>query len=151
MIRAATIEDIPRLVELGKEFYLETFLPEIFLFDVESVVETLASFIQQPEKCVVLVSESEGIITGGICGIVVPNYWNKHIKTAQQVIWFVSRQYRNIMSLRLLSEYEKAVRKLGATVFLSGAKKNKSFDIMDAVLKRRGYRELESIHIKGGV
>jgi len=147
MIRPAKLGDIPDLVGLGRLFHASTRLAELAAYDKSCVADLLASMVHSA-KSVVLVMEKDGVVVGGICGVVVPAYWNNSCLIGQQFAWFVHPDHRGLGSVRLLAEFERESFKRGARLISSGAKHDASFEGMDAVLKRRGYFELESMYLK---
>ena len=148
MIRPATHDDIPALVGLGEIFLDSTILSTIAPYDPGSMAVTLGD-IMDGEMGTVFVLVVDGRVVGGFCGLVVPLYWNLNLLAAQQLGFFVHPDFRGKASWLLLDVWEEWARSKGVTVFFSGAKKNKFFALMDRMLRRRGYQELESMHVKG--
>ncbi|KAB0670352.1 hypothetical protein F6V30_09370 [Oryzomonas sagensis] len=149
MIRAATTEDIPAMAALGRIFHAATRLAELAPYDEGSVAGLLNGMIRDGARSVVLVMERDGAVVGGICGVVVPAYWNWSVLVGQQLAWFVHAEHRGGRSLRLLAAFEQECVARGAAVMASGAKKDAGYGRMAALLTRRGYFELESMYLKG--
>ncbi|KAB0665562.1 hypothetical protein F6V25_07510 [Oryzomonas japonica] len=149
MIRPATTEDIPAMAALGRIFHASTRLAELAPYDEGSVADLLSGMVRDGARSVVLVMERGGAVVGGICGVVVPAYWNWSVLMGQQLAWFVHAEHRGGRSLRLLAAFEQECVARGAAVIASGAKKDVAYGGMDALLTRRGYFELESMYLKG--
>lgn len=148
MIREATHEDIPALVVMSRMFLDSTILKDIAPFDTDSAITTFKSYMDS-DSAAVFVVETD-VVCGFFTGILVPAYWNFNILCAQQCAWFVHPAYRSgIKSLKLLDTWEKWAKEHGATVFISGAKKDRNYKSMDRMLTKKKYNELESVHIKG--
>lgn len=147
-VRKAIQEDVKRLVELGKLFYESTILPKYAGYD-ETTMEYLLSTYITTETCAVFVLEKEGTIIGGIMGHIAPAYWNMSVLTCQQLGWFVHPEHRGFHSIRLLDTLEAWAKEKGAKVFFSGAKMvHGQFEMMAAMLKKKGFVPLEMAYIK---
>jgi len=148
IVRTAVLDDVSRLSDLGEIFYLSTILPQFADYDRDSISALLIGCIES-DMSIVLVMETDGIIVGGFTGMVIPLYWNVGVLAAQQIAWFVHPDHRGPKSLKLLSTFEKWAEDMGATIFFSGAKTDPALLGMDAVLRRKGYEQLERIYVKG--
>jgi len=148
MIRKATVKDVPTLVSLGALFHAHTVLADLLEYDGESVRDLLITSIGSSD-CSVFVLEEKGQVIGGICGGVVPLYWNRKLLVGQQFAWFVKpSERRGLSSLGLLDAFERWAYDHGAAAVFSGAKNDENGPVMDKLLKRRGYINLESMHLK---
>jgi hypothetical protein len=147
MIRPAKLDDIPDLVGLGRMFHASTRLAGLAPYDKHCVADLLSGMIHS-RKSVVLVMERDGVVVGGICGVIVPAYWNRFVLIGQQFAWFVHPDHRGKTSLKLLDGFERECMQRGARLISSGAKHDAHFEGMDAVLTRSGYFELESMYLK---
>lgn len=102
MIRAATVDDIPRLAEMGRKFHAAAQMG--FGFDLDAVSGLLGRMIEAPEA-VVLTSGG-----GGIGGVLTPAYCDpKWIQAVELFWWAEDRQ-----GLRLLREFEAWAEAKGA-------------------------------------
>lgn len=148
MIRAATLADLPTIVELGKRFLESTILNPIAPYDPGSAWESARNLIEN-ENGEIFVLEREKQVIGFISGALTPAYWNFSLLAAQQFAFYVLPAHRGFSSLKLLKQWELWAAGKGATVFYSGAKKDDRFGKMDKMLERMGYAELETVHVKG--
>lgn len=94
MIRTATLDDIPRILELGESLHQTSDFRRL-PFDREKV-ETLISGLVSGVG-VVFVSEIDGIITGGIAGGLT-EFWFCREKVAFDFSFFIHSDYRGGMS-----------------------------------------------------
>lgn len=149
MIRLATLSDIPVLISIGALFHSQTVLADLLPYDGESVRHLLATSIES-DACVVLVLEEKGEVIGGICGSVVPVYWNQRLLVGQQFAWFVrNTRRRGLAAVGLLDAFERwAVDEKGAVAVFSGAKNDENAQAMGKLLSRKGYINLESMYLK---
>jgi hypothetical protein len=149
MIRAAVFSDVPGLVSIGALFHSQTVLADLLLYDGESVRQLLTASIES-DSCAVFVLEEKGEVIGGICGSVVPMYFNHRLLVGQQFAWFVRpTRRRGLAALGLLDAFERwAVEDKGAVAVFSGAKNDANAEGMEKLLGRRGYLNLESMYLK---
>lgn len=149
MIRLATLTDVPILVSLGALFHSRTALDKILPYNGECIRQLLTCSIEA-ESSIVLVLEDKGEVVGAIVGTMIPLYWNFTLMAGQQIAWFVRPTRRHgLAALGLLDAFEKwAFEEQGASVVFSGAKNDDNAAAMDKLLTRRGYFNLESLHLK---
>jgi GNAT superfamily N-acetyltransferase len=139
MIRLATIEDLPRVVEMGRRFRRETSY-------AEKLKENAAQMLALAERLVagnglLLAERSERLI--GMLGFVVyPHFISGEI-TAGEIFWWVEPEFRG-EGLRLLREAEKCARQAGATRMQMIAPN----DRVAHVYRRVGYEFVESTYQK---
>jgi GNAT superfamily N-acetyltransferase len=109
MIRAASYEDIPRLVEMGQRFHRESPYR-----DHVAVNPGHMSLLgrQLMEKGVLLVSEREGKVCGMIGLFIFPHFLSGE-PIAVEVFWWVEPEYRG-EGIKLLREAEQQARTAGA-------------------------------------
>lgn len=91
MIRQATVNDLPKLLEMGQRFFdasgysdVTTFRPEVFAFSLN----TIAS------NGVLLVADQDGPV--GMAGALVYPFYFSGDTTAQEVFWWVDPDHRGI-------------------------------------------------------
>lgn len=109
MIRLATLEDLPRLVEMGKRFRSESayknFIPE----NSQKMTETAQKLI---ELGTVYVSEQDGKLDGMI-GFLLFDHPLSGEKTASEIFWWVEPEARGT-GIRLLHTMKRAAKQSGA-------------------------------------
>lgn len=149
MIRRATLSDVPVLISIGALFHSQTVLADLLPYDGESVRHLLTTSIES-DGCVVFVLEDKGEVIGGICGAVVPLYWNMRLLVGQQFAWFVrNTRRRGLSAVSLLDAFERwAIEEKDAVAVFSGAKNDGNREGMDKLLTRKGYINLESMYLK---
>lgn len=114
MIREAGIDDLPRLVCMGRDFFNETELWNVTSFDEQSAMKTLSAMITNKDS-VILVAEKDGVVVGVAGAVIVPFYFNMAQQVAQEFFWFVEREYRNgSVGIRLYDALEQWARDGGA-------------------------------------
>ncbi len=141
MIRDATHDDIPVMVEMGKRFADAARLEQIAGVDEASLRFTLQHLIDSDNG---ILLTGEGCVAGGM---VVPAYWNAHHLTGQELFWWVDPEHRGVGVL-LLDALENTAREMGA--------KSWGMITLDAIrpkatgrlYERRGYRLTEHAYVK---
>lgn len=103
MIRDATSDDIPRLLEMGAQFFGAAKLIEPGSYDPETARKTCEHLIRD-DSGILLICE-----TGMIGGLVFPSYMTGEL-TAQEFFWWDSGG----AGLALLKAFEEIARGLGA-------------------------------------
>lgn len=147
MVRAAHIEDIPRLIALGEEFFRESGLDKATEYNTESAGNTFAALITQ-ESGALLVIEHEGMVVGGAGALIAPFFFNAAHKVGQEFFWFVSKEHRGSRdSFRLMKALEDAAREKGASFFYIAALATGS-ETVRKVYKRAGYLEQETYYMR---
>lgn len=112
MIRTATIEDIPRIVELGRMLHAESAEYRDISYDQDKVAETMIDAIER--RGVVFVYERDGAIIGGVAGVIT-EYWFSREKIAGDYSVFVEPAHRNgLITVRLILAFKAWARRLGA-------------------------------------
>lgn len=141
VIRAARCEDLPAIVEMGAQFYATTDYPAIAPYG-----EVSAGLVGEMllEAGVLLVAEAgEGLL--GMVGLVVaPHIFNREVKTAHEVMWWVDPAAREAgVGQALLAAVEPACRAKGARAIQMLHLRN-SPPAAAALYQRAGYAYSES-------
>lgn len=142
-IREATVEDIPRLIELGREFFDMTELGKVTEYDPQSAGRCFMGLIESASS-VVLVIEKEGTIIGGAGATIYPFYFNLGHKVAQEFFWFISEEHRGgAISIRLFNMLEAWAKEHGAETMVMIAL-GCNFTSVSEFYRRRGYFQQET-------
>jgi GNAT superfamily N-acetyltransferase len=135
MIRAATSQDVPRLVEMGRRFRSETGYAKVLAENPGKMTE-LAT--QLAERGGLLVSERQGKIVGMIGFYVYPHFLSGE-QAGGEVFWWVEPEHRG-EGIKLLKEAERLARTRGAKTMQMIA----PTDQVAAVYRRLGYEFVEA-------
>ena len=139
MIRRATVEDIPRLVEMGQRFIAETKYRDLLVGDPERIYAIIIDLLSAP-RGLVLVSEKDGALTGMI-GLLVYNHPFSGLLTACEIVWWVEPEARSGRDgIRLLRAAEAWALEHGATHAQMVAPNAH----VGAFYERLGYTEVET-------
>lgn len=128
MIRPASLDDIPSLLAMGREFHAASGLP--FSFDEAAMGRVLAGLIGS-DQAVVLMTD-RGVIGGALN----PAYCDPSWIMAVELFWWAKGD-----GLALLRAFEDWAKEAGA----SEVRMTSIYDLprADAILRRKGYRPLE--------
>jgi hypothetical protein len=111
-VRLATVEDIEKIVEMGRHFLMASPYKQ-FLQDKPEAAALFALSILQSMAGRILVSEGDKGVNGVFAFIMAPHYLSGEM-TAMELIWYVEPEARaGGISLKLLAEAEKMARELG--------------------------------------
>lgn len=112
MIRPATIEDIPRIVDLGELLHAESEEYREISYDRDKVAETMSGLITNGG--VIFLYESMGEIIGGLAGTVT-EFWFSREKVAADYSLFIEPSHRHGMyALKLILAFHSWAKLVGA-------------------------------------
>lgn len=144
-IRPATAADIPRIVEIGRQFCEEARWGDLLEIDPDSLAASLAGLI---EGGVVLVAEPAGAVVGAACAVLFPLYLNHAHLAAAEMFWWVDPEHRGGVGGDLLDALERAVEERGAATFSMLTVAGLRDQALGRLYRRRGYRPAETTYTK---
>lgn len=113
MIRPATPEDVPSVVEMARQFYPATHYVDWCAMDDDTVADLACNLV---ENHVLLVAEMGGRIVGMAGLFVGPFLFNRNMLGAYELVWWVAPEARGTrIAFGLLSGIEAPCREKGAT------------------------------------
>lgn len=116
MIRNATADDIPKLVEMGQRLHDETTYRHV-TYAPDRVAATCAMMINQG---FLMVAEKDGVVVGGMMGDVhVPWYTTERMGIDHSL--YIEPEHRNgLIAAKLIKKFEAWCIKMGATQIRPG-------------------------------
>lgn len=147
VVRSATHEDIPHILDFGRKFFVCSKLKENVGFDAPSFVERITDFIENngPFETGVFVLEI-GKPVGVIAGLVYDTWFNSKVRTGQDLFWWIEPEYRNFASAnRMLQTLEAWAHDSGALWFTLAATETMRPQSLEKWYRRKGY-ELSERH-----
>ncbi len=139
-VRVANSNDIPALVPLYMKFYETTDYNKIYQADIETIT-LLTDYIIQEGAMVV--AEVDNIIVGSAGAYIGPATFNKNIRVATEVIFYLDPDVRgNSIAPILIWELEKQCKELGA-LSLQMMRLRNSSEKIDELYQLNGYRPSE--------
>lgn len=101
-MRDATIEDIPRILELGAELHAESPRWSRIPYNSEKARKMIEALILSDEGAIFVI-ERNGVVIGGIAGV-IDTHWASDARVAHELSFFLAKEYRGGMAAcRLIS------------------------------------------------
>ena len=148
MIRRATIEDIPRLQDMGAKFFAASGLDKWFSYDPRSFTNVVENFMAD-DRAVVLVGDGEMGAAGMAAALAYPCWFDNRHTTAQELFWWVEPDYRGgPMGTKLRRGLESWARDGGCSTMEMGALEGLRVEAVTLLLDRKGYRPKERVFCK---
>lgn len=145
MIRAATRDDIPRIVEMAEQFYATTAYPALAPLAKESAAGLAIVMI---DTGVMLVAEHEGRAVGMVGLFIEPFTFNVSVKVATEIVWWVEPAAQGVgVGAALLAAIEPACRARGVNAIRMMTLAS-SPPQAGALYERMGYAHSESAWTK---
>lgn len=145
MIRAATLDDIPSMVDMGRHFFEASGYADITRYDAESFAQTLTRAMDSTDA-VFLVVEKDHLV--GMAGaLLYPFYFNLTHRTAQELFWWVEPEHRGVGSA-LFDAMTAEIQKRGAESLSMVALETLEPEKVGAFYQKRGFRPSERSFIR---
>lgn len=130
MIRRATLDDLPEVVSLGREFL--AYSPHNWIeLDEEAFAQSASNMIAGPGA--VFLSDD-----GFIGGVIVPCYFNPAVLMASELFWFARKE-----GPELLKAFEVWAKDAGASVVCTSGLVDGREKAIRRVFERQGYEASE--------
>lgn len=104
MVRPATIEDVPRLVELGAQMHAESPRFSRLSFDADKLGAFLGSAVNAPHM-LVLVAERGDEVVGGFVGLVMEHWFSRDLMAVDLALFIDQRKRGGIVASRMVRDY----------------------------------------------
>lgn len=138
MIRAATHEDIPRMVDLGRVMHGESPTFCRLRFDADKLAATISSTITSAGGFAYVEEQGDAVV-GGMLAMITPHYFS-HDLVACDLALFMAPEHRGGMAaVRLINAYVKWAEYHGAVVTQLGVMTGVNVDKTEALLHRLGW------------
>lgn len=142
MIRDATEDDIPRLVEMGERFLTETGYHGRVAVNPRAMARTVAQLLVSEQGAVFVSSDHAGTVIGMIGLLLFENPITGEL-TVSELFWWVEPEHRG-HGVRLLKRGEQWARAAGAAAVHMIAPVPSVGQLYD----RLGYEYLEATYMK---
>lgn len=145
MIRTATHEDIPRIIEMAQAFYATTNYPSIAPMTDE---QAAGIAIITMESGVMLVADNDGELVGMVCIHVAPFIFNPSVMFPSEIAFWVEPKVRGgTTAMRLLRSAEEALIVMGVPVSRMARLPN-SPEAVEGMYRLMGYAPDEGYFMK---
>lgn len=148
MIREARLEDIPAMVNMGRDFFCASGYADITVYDAASAEATLRMLIEQ-ESSIAIVAVADDKIVGMAAAMTFPLYLNHAHYSGQELFWWLSPQYRGTrLGLELINGLESTAKSKGCHSFVMMSLDRSMPERLDRLYRKRGYRRSEHTYIR---
>ena len=148
IVRAATSDDMLRLVEMGESFFAVSGCDDMTGWDGEEFAAVCTRMINS-DKAAILIAEKDGWITGMAAALVFPVYFDPSRMMAQEMFWWVEPDSRSAgIGMALLQALEETVAAASAKTLTMIALDGLRPDALGHFYRLHGYRPLERHYIK---
>jgi GNAT superfamily N-acetyltransferase len=142
------MSDMPGITDCAKRFFeYAQFDRQGLTLDVGSFEEMIGEYIKSQNGITILLMD-DYYVAGGIAGLVQEWGFNRDIKLAVELFYWVDEKYRGRNSVKLLMLYEKYAKALGANSSMMVTVNTHLQDKVGAMYERMGYTEYERFYIK---
>lgn len=140
MIRFATLDDVPALVELARAMHAESPVFSVLRFDGEILAGNFRTIIQSSQGFA-RVFEVGGKVAGGMVAAAVPHFCSPDL-VACDVGLFVHPEHRgSSAAVRLLTEYRNWAEGIGAALIQFGVMTGVAVERTQSMCERLGWKQ----------
>jgi GNAT superfamily N-acetyltransferase len=139
MIREATKDDIPRLVELGRVMHTEASRLNKLRY-VPGKVYVLLSSMVGAEHCFVRVVEEQGEVIGGLVAAVEPHWFSTDLLAYDLALFVRPDKRGGLAAARLVAQYKVWAKERGAVITQLGISTGVNLASTGALLERIGFK-----------
>jgi len=150
MIRDATLEDIPTLLEMSQRFYYKANWKRYATFEdaLGGITDWYTSCINS-ERLYCSVAEVDGEIVGFLNGVLSEVFWTPDVLCAHETVLWVEPKARNAqVGSKLLSAFTVWAGERGAKLVAAGSTQAVDPKAVGGVLRRLGFTLEEKIYVR---
>lgn len=137
--------EIKDILPIGKEFIKEA-NDKFFVLDDEQFIQNWTNLYKSGVGRI-LIAKIDNQIIGMLGFMVYPDLLSSEL-IAAETFWFVTKEYRGNVGIKMLEEYEQFVKELGVKRISMAHLKNLNPEKLKTLYKSRGYREMETFFVK---
>ena len=150
MIREATIDDIPIIVEWGKAFFEYAIKDKGLQFDPTDFVKYCIEHMESPTGVILIAEDPAGVSLGMLSGIVDSNFMDSSQLIAEEKWWWVPSEHRGKkIGSALHKEFTQYGKRLGASVLVMTSIGAEDEQSVKDYYTNSGFKYLETQVIKG--
>lgn len=137
MIRAATLHDIPRLIELGALMHEEAPAFRGMSFDADKLAALMRNVMGSPTGFA-MCAVRDGLVIGGMLAVATPHFFSPDL-VACDLALFIAREHRGGMAaVRLLDAYRRWGAGIGAAKVQIGVMTGIAPELLESLCVRMG-------------
>lgn len=142
MIREATVDDIPALLEMGERFVGEAYGRINVPFDYESCDMLLRNLIERENGILLTNDERNGMFAALVHGW----HFNVHVKTSTELFWWREKGCKDARAMK--RQGECMARQMGADTMNMANQEHMRSTALTRLYRMDGYTPSENIFIK---
>lgn len=139
MLRLATLDDIPRMIELGRAMHAESAAFSAMSFDADRLASTARVAVESPHGFAAVV-ERDGVVIGGLLAMATPHYFSRDLVACDLALFIDSQRRGGMAAARLIGAYADWARSVGAAKTLLAIMAGINSDVLEALCLRLGGR-----------
>ena len=146
MIRQASIDDFNTIEKLARAFFDESGYKERLDMEIDekSMIDFIVMMISDDDK-VVLFDGDKGMITG----VLVPFFFNNSKIIAQEMCWYVAKEFRDTMTCaRLIKAFEQWAESKDADVLMMASISHLNGDRINKFYEKNNMNSMEQFYGK---
>ncbi len=145
MIRHATEDDLPEILEIVEEFYSLTPYSNLLKFSPLKALQTISNVLSlDMTEGIVLVLDNDGV--KGVIAAILNDTFCSDEKVATEIVWYVKPEHRNKEALRLHQAFETWSNLVGSKITAMSDIKGGS--TLEKYYNRQGYVPIETTYVK---
>ena|SRR3990167_9073371 len=148
VIRFVEEKDFDEVWRMGQQFSKESVVP--VQIEKTSLRSLFNCFIANPNSAVGIVAEKGGKLIGMLGVVIAPHIFDNSVLISEEIVWWVDKEYRFKVGIRLLNDAEEVLRNRGVKYFCMKYLHKEEFspEVLKQFYKRKGYSELETSVVK---
>lgn len=147
MLKLLEEQDIPQVVELGRNFFYAS--PYSSLNFSEQATESfLYSCLSRPEENICILAVEDGVAVGALVGSVSRVPFSDDLVAAEIAWWMEPTHRKGGQGLRLKKAYEYWAEKMGAKKISMALLSGEHEALLDSYYRRTGYEKAETAYVR---
>lgn len=147
-VRDATLDDLPRLVEMGERFFQFSEFARTVSYDPDSVTHLLERLMVAADG-MVLVAERDSQVVGALVATLAPLWFNSEVLVATELAWWVEPgERKGSTGLRMYWHMQDWAIERGATLVAMSDLVINGQAPAEQLYDRLGLRMVERSHVK---
>lgn len=139
MIREATHDDVPRLVDLARVMHAEAPNFRDLPFDGDRLAATLRGLVNNPRGFAWLLEDEDGETVGALVALAVPHFFSPSLVSCDLGLFVLPERRGGMGVVRLLNAYRAWSHEIGATKVQIGLMTGVHVEHTRALLERLGW------------
>lgn len=142
-LRAATTEDVPALIELGRQVHAESRYAAL-AYDEARLKQTLGGLIDLQARgshFVLLAEDGKGAVIGGLIGGLEPYFFTSALAAKSMLLWVAPAWRGSAAALRLINAFKLWATKKGAAEVCILVSSGVTIGRTDRFLRRLGFAQ----------